>query len=67
MDSNRTTNGTPSSRLLEHSGMKDRPWNDRAEQWEGDYQQTKEYYSGSVTRHPVQQEVRIATSDTLPD
>jgi len=67
MDSNQTTNGTPSSRLLQLSGMKDRPWNDWAEQWEGDYQQTKEYYSGSVTRYPVQQEVKTATSDTLPD
>jgi hypothetical protein len=54
MDSNQTTNGTPPSRLLQHSGMKDRPWNDQAEQWQGDYQQTKEYYSGSLTRYPVQ-------------
>jgi len=33
--------------------MKDRHWNNKAEQWEGDYQQTKKYYSGSVTRYPV--------------
>jgi len=67
VDSNQTTNGTPSSRLLQHSGMKDKSWNDQAEQWEGDYQQTKEYYSGSVPKYPVQQEMRSATCDTLPD
>jgi len=67
VDSNWTTDGTPSSRLLQHSGMKDNPWNDQAEQWEGDYQQTKEYYSGSVPKYPVQREMRTATSDTLPD
>jgi len=47
--------------------MKDKSWNDQAEQWEGDYQQTKEYYSGSVPKYPVQQEMRSATCDTLPD
>ena len=67
VDSNRTTKGIPPSRLLQHSGMKDKPWNDQAEQWEGDYQQTKEYYSGSVPKYPVHQEMRTATSDTLPD
>jgi hypothetical protein len=46
--------------------MKDRTWNDHTEQWEGDYQQTKEYPSGSATKYPAQKEVRTALSDLIP-